>query len=88
MEALQEGSVTADGLSSASEVDYNTYLIAKSGEETPIDYNITPIKDEKETPTGIIITFRDLTKYKTMERQLNQPISEVTPSNPTDESHL
>ena len=77
IEALQKGSVATGELSSTSEVDYNTCLIAKSGEETPIDYNITPIKDEKETPTGIVITFRDSTKYKTMEGQLNQPISEL-----------
>ena len=73
IEALQKGG----GLSSASEVDYNTYLIAKSGREIPIDYNITPIKDEKENPTGIVITFRDITKYKTMEEQSNQTISEL-----------
>ena len=73
IETLQKGG----GLSSASEVDYNTYLIAKSGREIPIDYNITPIKDEKENPTGIVITFRDITKYKTMEEQSNQTISEL-----------
>ena len=56
VEALQKGSVTTGGSSYASEVDYNTYLIAKSGREIPIDYNITPIKDEKENPTGIVIT--------------------------------
>ena len=77
IEVLQKGSITTGELSSTSGGDYNTCLIAKSGEETPIDYNITPIKDEKETPTGIVITFRDSTKYKTMETQLNQPISEL-----------
>ena len=77
IEALQEGSVTADGLSSASEVDYNTYLIAKSGREIPIDYNITPIKDEKENPSGIVITLRDITKSKTKEEQSNQTINEL-----------
>ena len=77
IETVQKGSITTGGLSSASEVDYNTYLIAKSGEETPIAYNVTPIKDGQATPTGIVITFRDITKYKTMERQLNQPISEL-----------
>ena len=77
IEALQEGPVTADGLSSASEVNYNTYLIAKSGREIAIDYNITPIKDEKENPTGIVITLRDITKSKTKEEQSNQTISEL-----------
>ena len=77
IEALQNGSVTTGGLSSASEVDYNTYLIAKSGREIPIDYNITPIKDEGENPAGIVITFRNITEYKTKEEQLNQTISDL-----------
>ena len=76
-EALQKGSATTGELSSASEVDRNACLIAKSGQEIPIDYNITPIKDEKENPTGIVITFRDITKYKTMEEQSSQTISEL-----------
>lgn len=76
-ETLQNGSVTTGGLSFASEVDYKTCLIAKSGQEIPIDYNITPVKNEKETPTGIVITFHDITKYKTMEEQSNQTISEL-----------
>ena len=84
IEVLQKGFVTTGGLSSASGGDYNTCLIGKSGREIPIDYNITPIKDEKENPTGIVITFRDITKYttditnyQTMEKQLNQTISEL-----------
>ena len=77
MEALRKGSVATGGLSSASEVDYNTYLIAKSGREIPIDYNITPIKDEEENSIGIVITFYDITKHKKMEEQLNQTIGEL-----------
>ena len=48
-EALQKRSDSAGGLSSASEVDHNTWIVAKSGGETPIDYDITPIKDKEET---------------------------------------
>ena len=88
IEALQRGSVATGELPSASEADYNTYLIAKSGREIPIDYNITPIKDEKENPTGIVITFRDITKYKTMEEQSNQTISELRQSHPADENRF
>ena len=77
IEALQNGSVTTGELSSASEADENTWLIAKPGREIPIDYNITPIKDEKETPTGIVITVRDITKYKTRAEQSDQTISEL-----------
>ena len=76
-EVLQNGSVTTEGLSSDSQVDHNTCLIAKSGREIPIDYNITPIKDERENPTGVVITFRDITQYKTMEDQLHQTINEL-----------
>ena len=77
MEVLQNGSVTTGELSSDFQVDCNAYLITKSGQEISIDYNITPIKDEKGNPTGIVITFRDITKYKTMEEQLNQTINEL-----------
>ena len=77
IETLQKGFVSAGGLSSASEVDHNTWIVAKSGGEIPIDYNITPIKDKEELPTGIVITFRDITKHKTKEEQSNQTISEL-----------
>ena len=77
IEALQKGFVAAGGLSSASEVDHNTWIVAKSGGEIPIDYNITPIKDKEDPPTGIVITFHDITKHKTKEEQLNQTISEL-----------
>lgn len=77
IEALQGGSVSAEGLSSASGVDYNIGLIAKSGREIPIDYNITPIKDEVENPAGIVITLRGITKYKTREEGSNRTISEL-----------
>ena len=88
IEVFQKESVTAGESSSASEADYNTYLITKSGREIPIDYNITPIKDEEENPIGGVITFYDITKYKRMEEQSNQTISELRPSNPTDESRF
>ena len=77
IEALQNGSVPTREWSSASGEDDNTYLIAKSGREIPINYNITPIKDAKENPTGIVIIFRDITKYKTVEEQSNQTIGEL-----------
>ena len=77
MEVFQEGSVTTEGLFSAAEVGYNTYLIAKSGQEIPVDYNITPVKDKNENLTSIVITFHDSTKYKTMEGQLSQSVREL-----------
>ena len=77
LDALQNGIVTAGGLTSAPEGDHNTYLTAKSGREIPIDYNVTPVKDEEETPNGMVITFRDIAKYKTTEEQSNLTISEL-----------
>ena len=77
IDALQNGIVTAGGLTPSPEGDHNTYLIAKSGREIPIDYNVTPVKDEEETPNGMVITFRDIAKYKTTEEQSNLTISEL-----------
>ena len=77
IEVLQEGSVTTREWSAASEVDHNTWLGAKSGREIPIDYKITSIRDEEETPAGIVITLRDIAQYKTREEQSDQTISEL-----------
>ncbi len=77
IQALLKESDSDGGVSTAPEVDYNTWLVAKSGEGIPIDYNITPIKDKGETPSGIVMTIRDVTKYKTMAEQSNQTISEL-----------
>ena len=77
MEILEQGSVPPRESSSASEADSNTYLIAKSGQEIPVDYNITPVKDENGNLTGIVITFHDITQYKTLEGQLNQSVREL-----------
>ena len=77
IEALQGGAVSPDGLSSGTDVDYNTCLIAKSGREIPIDYNITPIKDEEDNHAGIVITLRDITKYKTRDEGSKRTISEL-----------
>jgi PAS domain S-box-containing protein len=77
MDVLEKESFHTRESSPASGVDYNTYLIAKSGREISIDYNIAPIKDEQENSTGIVITARNITKYKTMEDQLNQTIGEL-----------
>ena len=73
IEVFEKGSV----ITSASGGDHNTCLIAKSGQEIPIDYHITPIKDGLGTLTSIVITFHDITEYKTMEWQLTQSISKL-----------
>ena len=73
IEVFEKGSVITGGLSSASGGDPNSRLIAKSGQEIPIDYHITPIQDGMGNPTSIVITFHDIT----MEWQLNQSISKL-----------
>ena len=77
IEVFEKGSVITGELPSVSDGDPNTHLIAKSGQEIAIDYNITPIKDGLGTPTGMVITFHDITEYKTMEWQLTQSISKL-----------
>ena len=77
IKALQKESVTTGELSSDSEVNYNTYLIAKSGQEIPIDYNITSIEDVQDKSAGMVITFHDTSKHKRMEDQLNQTIGKL-----------
>ena len=77
IEVLQKGAVTTEELSSDSELDYDTYLIAKFGREIPIDYHITPIEEGTEKSTGMVITFRDISKYKTIQEQSNHTISEL-----------
>jgi len=77
IEALQKRSVTAVGLTSASEVDNKTWIITKSGGEVPIDYSITTIKDQEANSSGIAITFRDSAKNKTPEEQSNRTFGEL-----------
>lgn len=77
IEALQKGSVPAGGLPSASEVDYKTSLVARSGGEIPFDYSITPIKDRDKTRSGIVTTFRDISTYKKKEEKSNKVIGEL-----------
>ena len=76
-ETLQKESGSTGELPTASEEDQSTWIVAKSGREIPIDYNISPIKDEDGTPSGAVITFRDITKYKTKEEQSNQTITKL-----------
>ena len=76
-ETLQKESGSTGELPTASEEDRSTWIVAKSGREIPIDYNISPIKDQKGDLTGIVLTFRDITKHKTKEEESNKTISEL-----------
>jgi PAS domain S-box-containing protein len=47
----------------------HTVLIAKTGEERPIDDSAAPIKDDKGRILGVVLVFRDATKQRTIERR-------------------
>ena len=55
----------------------DTFLIAKNGDETPIDYSGAAIIDDKDKVIGVVIVFRDVTERKRAEddiRQLNETL--------------
>src|SRR5215471_12558793 len=60
VKVLQEGSHT--GLAN------NTLLVSKGGEETPVEGSADPIKDERGNVIGVVLTFRDVTGRKRMEK--------------------
>ncbi len=50
----------------------HTVLIAKNGQEIPIDDSGAPIHNEAGETIGIILTFRDITERKEAERETEQ----------------
>ncbi|HTK38545.1 MAG TPA: ATP-binding protein [Pyrinomonadaceae bacterium] len=55
----------------------DTFLVARSGCETPVDYSGAPIIDEKDKVIGVVIVFRDVTERKRAEdniRHLNETL--------------
>ena len=50
----------------------HTTLIAKTGRETPIDYNVAPLSDDQEEISGVVLIFRDVTKRKQVEDKLKE----------------
>ena len=47
----------------------HTALIRKDGSECPIDDSAAPISDERGNVSGCVLTFRDVTAQRTLERQ-------------------
>ncbi len=41
---------------------HHTYLIARGGEERPIDKSAAPIRDDRGAITGVVLVFRDITR--------------------------
>ena len=50
----------------------HTVLIAKGGEERPIDDSAAPIKDAAGKIIGVVLTFRDVTEQRRAEREIRQ----------------
>ncbi|MFP4474333.1 MAG: PAS domain S-box protein [Desulfatibacillaceae bacterium] len=60
--AVQEGG--SDGFAGA------LVLVNRNGKEIPVDVNASPIRDEKDRATGVVITFRDTSEQRRKDRQL------------------
>ncbi len=48
----------------------HTILIAKDGNECPIDDSAAPIRDEHDAIIGVVLVFRDVTEQKKAERRI------------------
>jgi PAS domain S-box-containing protein len=59
------------GGTTADLADY-TLLVTRSGQETPVDGSADPIKDERGNVIGVVLTFRDITMRKRMEKAREQ----------------
>jgi PAS domain S-box-containing protein len=65
--ALREGTIV--GLAN------HTLLIAKDGQERPIDDSAAPIKDSNGDIVGCVLIFRDITERRAIERQAAQQLT-------------
>ncbi len=50
----------------------HTVLIAKGGEERPIDASAAPIRDAAGKVIGVVLTFRDVTEQRRVEAEIRQ----------------
>ncbi|MYE88173.1 PAS domain S-box protein [Candidatus Poribacteria bacterium] len=78
MNVLHRGITLHWGLSVARD---NAYLNAKSGLKIAIDYNAAPLKNKKRNIVGMAVTFRDMRKYKEIENQLEQTVTDLQNQN-------
>jgi PAS domain S-box-containing protein len=47
-------------------------LITRDGKETPVENSAAPIKDERGNLIGVVLTFRDITERKRVEKEREQ----------------
>ncbi|MBI2942378.1 MAG: PAS domain S-box protein [Chloroflexi bacterium] len=52
-------------------------LIARDGTEIPIDFNASPMKDDKGSVIGVILVFRDITEREKAEQELRRAYTEL-----------
>ena len=69
LKALREGNIT--GLAN------HTMLIAKNGQETPIDDSAAPIRNDLGQIIGVVLVFRDVTERKRAEEQIRRHSEEL-----------
>ncbi len=55
----------------------HTRLIARNGNEIPIDDSAAPIKDDRGDMLGVILVFRDITEREEAERKLTQQADDL-----------
>ena len=64
---LHKGAVVSD----------NTMLVSKTGREIYIDYNVSPLKNGEGNITGVVLAFHNIAKFREVEGQLEQIITEL-----------
>jgi two-component system cell cycle sensor histidine kinase/response regulator CckA len=55
----------------------NTLLIAKDGTETPISYNMAPIRDDPGSITGAVVVFQDISERLQAQRAIQRHSREL-----------
>jgi len=80
LRALEEGVIV--GLAN------HTILIAKDGQECPIDDSAAPIRDKAGRILGSVLVFRDITERKRDEREIQQVAAALEESNRRKEEFL
>lgn len=54
-----------------------TELLSKNGENIPIEYNATPLRDDEGRIDGVVFVFRDITRQKQAETELKKAKGEL-----------
>jgi PAS domain S-box-containing protein len=55
----------------------NLLLVSKDGRTNPVDGSLAPILDDHAEPIGVVLTFRDITESKRIERELKKRIDHL-----------